>query len=270
MSEGRSGSVLWQIRSLFGRGTLAGLGEGRLIERFVAHKDERAFEVLMARHGPMVLGVCRRVLDDPRDVEDAFQATFLVLVRRRARSATATSWRTGSTAWRIAWPPGPGPNACRRRHPRATGGRGGGRVRVVRTPRGPRRASGRDRRRAVSAARSPPRGGRPLRPGGPPARRSRAASRVPGGDGQEPPQPRPRPPPRPSPPPGRRAGGVAFRRALRIGERGRAGGSPVIHAPGRANFSRPARRSRRRPPHRSMASRGRCSWRSSRRRRPRS
>ena len=46
------------------------------------HKDEEAFEALMARHGPMVLGVCRRVLDDPCDVEDAFQATFLVLVKK--------------------------------------------------------------------------------------------------------------------------------------------------------------------------------------------
>jgi hypothetical protein len=82
MSRGSSGSVVWQLRSLFGRGSLAGLGDGRLIERFVAHKDEKAFEALMARHGPMVLGVCQRALDDPHDVEDAFQATFLVLVKK--------------------------------------------------------------------------------------------------------------------------------------------------------------------------------------------
>jgi hypothetical protein len=72
MSVGRSRSVLWQLGSLFGRGSLAELGEGRLIERFVAHKDEQAFEALLERHGPMVLGVCRRALDDPHDVEDAF------------------------------------------------------------------------------------------------------------------------------------------------------------------------------------------------------
>jgi RNA polymerase sigma factor (sigma-70 family) len=82
MSGSRSGSVLGQFHSLFGRGTLNGMSEALLLERFVAHKDEEAFEALIARHGPMVLGICRRMLDDPRDVEDAFQATFLVLVRK--------------------------------------------------------------------------------------------------------------------------------------------------------------------------------------------
>jgi hypothetical protein len=82
MSESRSGSVLGRFRSLFGRGTLVGMSEALLLERFVAHKDEEAFEALISRHGPRVLGICRRMLDDPRDIEDAFQATFLVLVRK--------------------------------------------------------------------------------------------------------------------------------------------------------------------------------------------
>ena len=82
MSNRCSGLVLPQFRTLFGRGTLVGLSEVLLLDRFVAHRDEAAFEAIVSRHGPMVLGVCRRVLDDPADIEDAFQATFLVLVRR--------------------------------------------------------------------------------------------------------------------------------------------------------------------------------------------
>ena len=67
---------------------MAGVSDGELLGRFVGHRDEAgeaAFAALMARHGPMVLGVCRRALSDPNDVADAFQATFLVLVRK-ARS----------------------------------------------------------------------------------------------------------------------------------------------------------------------------------------
>ena len=104
MSHRSSGSVLWQLRSLFGRGSLAGHGDGRLIERFVAHGDEEAFEALMARHGPMVLGVCRRALDDPRDVEDAFQATFLLLVKKAGTlrdSDLLANWLYG-VAYRVA------------------------------------------------------------------------------------------------------------------------------------------------------------------------
>ena len=62
--------------------TVAGLSEWQLLERYLECRDEVAFEALVARHGPMVLGVCRRMLADRTDVEDAFQATFLVLVRR--------------------------------------------------------------------------------------------------------------------------------------------------------------------------------------------
>ncbi len=60
----------------------AGLTDGQLLESFVSQKDESAFEVLVRRHGPMVLGVCRRVLRNHHDAEEAFQATFLVLVRK--------------------------------------------------------------------------------------------------------------------------------------------------------------------------------------------
>jgi RNA polymerase sigma factor (sigma-70 family) len=90
MPMGRSGSsaVLRQIHTLFTAGSFSGLSDQQLLERFVACRDaasESAFTVLVQRHGPMVLGVCRRMLADPHDAEDAFQATFLVLVRK-ARS----------------------------------------------------------------------------------------------------------------------------------------------------------------------------------------
>ncbi len=82
---GQQLAVMRSIGQLFGDGPVAGLDERALIERFAATGDEAAFAALVALHGPMVLSVCRRMLRDGHDVEDAFQATFLVLVRR-ARS----------------------------------------------------------------------------------------------------------------------------------------------------------------------------------------
>src|SRR5579871_3855392 len=70
------------LQALFSVGTFGGLPDGRLLERFAAHREEAAFESLIHRHGPMVWGVCRRILRDHHDAEDAFQATFLVLARK--------------------------------------------------------------------------------------------------------------------------------------------------------------------------------------------
>ncbi len=63
--------------------------DGELVERFRSSHEEAAIAALIRRHGPMVLGVCRRVLRNPHDADDAFQATFLVFVRK-ARSLSRT------------------------------------------------------------------------------------------------------------------------------------------------------------------------------------
>ena len=63
-------------------GRSPGSPTAQLLERFRDRADAEAFEVLVARHGPMVLSVCRGILRDPCDAEDAFQATFLVLVKK--------------------------------------------------------------------------------------------------------------------------------------------------------------------------------------------
>lgn len=82
MSNRVSGEVLRQVGRLYGTGTVAGLTDGQLLDRFLDDHDEVAFEALVVRHGPMVLGVCQGVLKDPADAADAFQAAFLVLVRK--------------------------------------------------------------------------------------------------------------------------------------------------------------------------------------------
>ena len=56
--------------------------DGQLLEHFQSHRDEAAFTVLVERHGPMVMGVCRRLLRNEQDAEDACQAVFMVLVRK--------------------------------------------------------------------------------------------------------------------------------------------------------------------------------------------
>ena len=107
------GAALRQINRLFADGVVTGLSDAQLLDRFLAERDAAAFEMLVARHGPMVLSVCRGVLRNPDDAEDAFQATFLVLVKKAARSGAAPTWGAGCTRSRTAsrsrpMPPRPG------------------------------------------------------------------------------------------------------------------------------------------------------------------
>jgi len=70
------------LRRLFDGGSVVANSERQLLDRFISSRDELAFEAIVARHGPMVVGVCRSFLSNPTDVDDAFQATFLVLVKK--------------------------------------------------------------------------------------------------------------------------------------------------------------------------------------------
>jgi RNA polymerase sigma-70 factor (ECF subfamily) len=81
MAKGRLNGVLQHLRRVAVLGDGVTLTDGELLECYLTSRDEAAFESLLRRHGPMVLGVCRRVLRNEADAHDAFQATFLVFVR---------------------------------------------------------------------------------------------------------------------------------------------------------------------------------------------
>ena len=106
---GGPGNIGASLRTIFSIGTLSGLTDGQLLERFAQGQggmpeSEAAFTALVERHGPMVLGVCRAVMGDRHDAEDACQATFLVLVQRAGlirRRDSVASWLYG-VARRVA------------------------------------------------------------------------------------------------------------------------------------------------------------------------
>jgi hypothetical protein len=74
--------VLRYIRKIVDGPSSDLVADSQLLDRFVSRQNETAFTALVERHGPMVMGICRRILCNCHDAEDAFQATFLVLVRR--------------------------------------------------------------------------------------------------------------------------------------------------------------------------------------------
>src|SRR5262249_4330039 len=94
-----SGLLAGQLGTLYSLGTVGTMTDGQLLERFLARNDaaasDAAFVCLVERHGAMVLSVCERVLGDPHEAHDAFQATFLVLVRKASsirRRESVAGW----------------------------------------------------------------------------------------------------------------------------------------------------------------------------------
>src|SRR5262245_37217261 len=85
MERESAGTILQYIRKIARPDGGPDASDAQLLGRFISCGDEEAFAGLVQRHGPMVLGVCRRILFHAQDVEDAFQATCMVLVRKASR-----------------------------------------------------------------------------------------------------------------------------------------------------------------------------------------
>jgi RNA polymerase sigma factor (sigma-70 family) len=93
-----------QLDRLYRDGSFTSQDDAQLLERYLSGRDDGAFETIVNLHGPMILALCRRILRDPRDIEDAFQATFLILARRAdtiRKRDVLSSWLYG-VAYRVA------------------------------------------------------------------------------------------------------------------------------------------------------------------------
>ena len=104
MAEQKLGNFLGQVRRVLEPPAADTIADRQLLESFVAGRQEAAFTALVRRHGAMVFGVCRRVLTDWHDAEDAFQATFLILARQAGsirRRESVGSWLYG-VAYRVS------------------------------------------------------------------------------------------------------------------------------------------------------------------------
>jgi RNA polymerase sigma factor (sigma-70 family) len=101
VASGQSPLILQHLRNLLQRRGGAGLTDGQLLGRFVTERDEAAFEVLVWRHGPMVLALGQRVLHNPHDAEDVLQATFLTLVRKAGSIGKGEA--LGSWLYKVAY-----------------------------------------------------------------------------------------------------------------------------------------------------------------------
>jgi RNA polymerase sigma factor (sigma-70 family) len=88
MPTSQTSEVIQYLRRAVLRQEGVGLTDGQLLEEYIRRREEAALAALVRRHGPMVWGVCRRVLRNYHDAEDAFQATFLVFVRKAASVAS--------------------------------------------------------------------------------------------------------------------------------------------------------------------------------------
>src|SRR5262245_2228833 len=104
MAHATTRVLLHHVRELAGREHAGRQSDGDCLRRFIDRRDEAAFATLVRRHGPMVLGVCRRVLSSHHAAEDVFQATFLILARKAGairKQHSIASWLYG-VAHRLA------------------------------------------------------------------------------------------------------------------------------------------------------------------------